>query len=152
MIEGEIVDEGLEPQENAANTQEVVSDEEYQQFVEYLKNKDFDYTTKSDDQLQELIKTATQEKYFDMAKEEFDALKLKLAHDKNKDLQTFKDEIIELLTEEIISRYYYQEGRIQSGLKEDKDIQKALEILGNDKQYISILNPGNVNEKVAKAN
>jgi carboxyl-terminal processing protease len=116
-----------------------VTDEEYGKFLDYIKDKNYDYTTESDDQLEELIKTAKQEKYYDRASSEFDALKVKLAHDKEKDLQTFSSEIKLLLYEEIASRYYYQKGRIQASLDEDRDLEKAVEILQNPKEYSTLM-------------
>jgi carboxyl-terminal processing protease len=115
------------------------SDADYNRFIEFLKGKSYDYTTKSDDKLNELIKTAEQEKYYNLAKVEFDALKTKLAHDKDKDLQTFKAEIIELLREEIASRFYYQKGRILASLKDDPELNKAVEVLKNPQSYAHIL-------------
>ncbi len=108
-------------------------------FLDYIKDKNYDYTTESDDQLEELIKTAKQEKYYDRASGEFDALKVKLAHDKEKDLQTFSSEIKLLLYEEIASRYFYQKGRIQASLDEDNDLEKAIEVLQNPKEYSTLL-------------
>ncbi len=115
------------------------TENDYQEFLIFLENKSIDYTTQSYKTLEDLIKTATKEKYFEGAEEEFEALKKKLVHDKNKDLQTFKDEIIQLLAEEIISRYEYQEGRIITSLKQDVQFNKALDILKNKEQYFSIL-------------
>lgn len=112
---------------------------EYNKFIEFLKGKSYDYTTKSDDKLNELIKTAEEEKYYDLAKSEFNALKTKLAHDKEKDLQTFKEEIIELLREEIASRFYYQKGRILAALTNDPELNKAVEVLKNHQTYNKIL-------------
>ncbi len=112
---------------------------EYNRFIEFLKGKSYDYTTRSDDKLNELIKTAEEEKYYDLAKAEFNALKTKLAHDKDKDLQTFKEEIIELLREEIASRFYYQKGRIQASLTNDPELNKAVEVLRNPQSYSKIL-------------
>lgn len=130
-----------------------ISDYEYNEFVEFLKEKDFDYTTNSEKKLEELIKTARLEKYYDLAREQFDALSNRLAHDKNKDLQNFKDEIKDLLTEEIASRYYYQEGRIRASLKNDIQLNKAVEILGNKEQYYSLLKPDESKEsKQARMN
>jgi carboxyl-terminal processing protease len=111
----------------------------YQKFLEFLEDKSIDYTTQSYKTLEDLIKTARKEKYFKGAEEEFEALKKKLAHDKNKDLQTFKDEIIRLLTEEIISRYEYQEGRIKASLQYDPQFHKAINIIKDKEQYHSIL-------------
>ncbi len=115
------------------------TENDYQKFLKFLENKSIDYTTQSYKTLEDLIKTATKEKYFEGAEEEFEALKKKLAHDKNKDLQTFKNEIIRLLTEEIISRNDYQEGRIKASLKYDVQFDKALDILKNKEQYFNIL-------------
>jgi carboxyl-terminal processing protease len=116
-----------------------ITDEEYGKFLEYIKDKNYDYTTESDDELEALIKTAKQEKYYDRASSEFDALKVKLAHDKEKDLQTFSSEIKLLLYEEIASRYFYQKGRIQASLNGDRDLEKAVEILQNPKEYGTLM-------------
>jgi carboxyl-terminal processing protease len=116
-----------------------ISDEEYNNFLVFLKDKSYDYTTQSDDQLNELIKVAKQEKYFTEAKVEFDALKGKLTHDKNKDLQTFSPEIKNLLYEEIASRYFFQKGRIIASLDGDMELNKAVEVLKNPKLFESML-------------
>jgi carboxyl-terminal processing protease len=116
-----------------------ITSTEYNNFLNFLKSKSFDYTTESDDQLDELIKVAKQEKYFTEAQDEFEALRKKLAHDKDKDLQTFNGEIKSLLFEEIASRYYYQKGRIQASLHEDPELDKAIEVLNDPELYVSIL-------------
>ncbi len=127
-----------------------ITDEEYAKFLDYLKDKDYDYTTESDDQLKELIKTARQEKYYDLASTEFEALKVKLAHDKEKDLRTFSSEIRLLLYEEIASRYLYQKGRIQASLDDDQELKKAVEVLHRPQEYITLLHtslPRAMNDK-----
>ena len=116
-----------------------VDDDIYNQFKQFISDKDYDYTTVSEKKLDELKETAVDEKYFDAIKTEFDALKTRLMHDKNSDLQKFKAEISDLLKEEIVSRYYFQKGRIQSSLSEDKDVNKAIEVLNNKVLYDSIL-------------
>lgn len=115
------------------------SEEDYTDFLAYIANKDFDYTTQSDDKLKELIKSAKKEKYYSIAQKEFDALQEKLKHDKNKDLQTFKEEIKELLAEEISSRYYYQEGRLITSLLDDIQLDKAVYIMDEEEIYAGIL-------------
>jgi carboxyl-terminal processing protease len=114
-------------------------DEEYDRFLTFLKDKNYDYTTESDDQLDELIKVAKQEKYFEGAREEFDILKGKLAHDKAKDLHTYKSEISLLLYQEIANRYFYQKGRIQAALSKDNELDKAVEVLKNAQKYADLL-------------
>ncbi|HPG72640.1 MAG TPA: S41 family peptidase, partial [Bacteroidales bacterium] len=89
----------------------------YDEFVEYISNKEYDYETESEELLNELVETAKTEKYYDIAVAELEALRKKLAHDKNKDLQVFRDEIAEMLGSEIVHRYYYQKGRTQYYMK-----------------------------------
>ncbi len=75
------------------------------------------------------MKTAKREKYYDLADEEFSSLEEKLAHNNLKDLETFQSEIRQILSEEIVNRYYYQGGRILSQIQDDIQTDKALEIL-----------------------
>lgn len=116
-----------------------LSDAEYQEFVKWLDGKDFDYTTETEKELDELKKIATKEKYLDKVQKEFDALKSTLAHNKTEDLQLFKSEIKELLEREIVTRYYFQKGKIQHALSVDEEVKKAIEILSDKEQYNNIL-------------
>lgn len=123
-----------------------ISDNDYNKFIEFLKDKNFDYNTDSEDELKSLIDETKKEKYYEHAKAELEALKVKLAHDKDKDLVIFKDEIKSLISEEIVSRYYNRKGRLISILSNDKEIAKAIEVLNNKELYNSILN-GTYNSK-----
>ncbi|GAB4277565.1 MAG: S41 family peptidase [Marinilabiliales bacterium] len=124
---------------NVANF--IISDEDYEDFLKFLEDKDFDYETNSESKLDDLIDIAKKEKYYSIATDQFEALKQKLAHDKNKDLQVFKDEIKEILSEEIISRYHYRKGRIENMLQHDPLIKEAVDLFQNIDNYNNILNP-----------
>ena len=116
-----------------------ITDEIYEDFINYVINIDFTYSTKSEETLNQLIETAQQEKYYDLASEEFVALGKKLAHDNMKDLNHFRNEISLLLKQEITKRYYHQWGAIESTITEDEEINKALLVLKDKNQYLSIL-------------
>lgn len=116
-----------------------VDDALYGEFVEFLADKDFDYTLDSEKLLDKFEKTVKREKYHGKVSDELEALRKRLAHDKNEDLQSFKEEISSLLFEEIISRYYYQEGRAEALLIGDPAIDSALVILNNKETYTNIL-------------
>lgn len=118
-----------------------LSEDDYNDFIEYLRDKDFDYETRSEKKLDDLIKIAKQEKYYDKAKNTLDSLKAELSHNKFDDLKTFKDEIIQILEEEIVGRYYYTAGVIKTTLERDKQFSKAVEILHNENMYNEILMP-----------
>ncbi len=119
----------------------VFSDADYQDFVNWIKDKDFDYETKSEENLRLLTESAKSEKYYDDAAAELDILATKFAHDKNKDLMIFKDEIKDLISQEIVVKYYYEKGAIIYGLKNDPEVKKALELLNNESEYSKILKP-----------
>jgi len=112
---------------------------EYDHFVGFVDGKKYEYTDKTERMMDELKKTAEKEKNFDAIKPEFEALKTKLQIDKNQDIKSHREEIKELLENEIVSRYYYQKGRIESGFKYDKEIARAVEVLNDKALYSSIL-------------
>ncbi|HBX53369.1 MAG: peptidase S41 [Bacteroidetes bacterium RIFOXYA12_FULL_35_11] len=116
-----------------------LSDAEYDDFIKFLSGKNFDYETKSEETLKQLKEIAKNEKYLDIAQSEFDALQKKLAHDKEKDLRSFKEEIKELIEDEIIGRYYFQSGRVEASLAKDEAVKKAVEVLKDPKKYSAIL-------------
>ena len=116
-----------------------ITEAQYQDFMTYLKDKEYDYTTKTQKVLDGLKETAEKEKYLEGAEEAFEALKKKLTPSKEEDLVKFKDEIIELLENEIATRYYYQNGRIEVSLKKDPYILTALEVLNDEAKYKGIL-------------
>lgn len=117
----------------------VISDEIYADFIAWLDSKDFDYQTSSEQLMDRLKEVTDKEKRFADLEPEYNALLNKLQHNKSEDLITFKDEITQLLENEIISRYYFQKGRILSSLKYDEDVEEALDVLQNRQLYASIL-------------
>ena len=116
-----------------------VSDEIYDQFKQYLKEKNFSYETGSQQMLEKLIETAKAEKYFDGSKEEIEKLQKEFAHSIDRDMNLFKEEIMSFLAEQFIQRYYYQEGVIEYKMKHDKEVAKAVEILADRNEYQKLL-------------
>lgn len=117
-----------------------LSDAEYSAFKDYVLKKNFEYETASEAALNKLIATAKKEKYYASSEEQFQALEEQLAHSNAKDLDTFRPEIQQFLEAEIVGRYYYHAGRIQSQIREDKTLLKAKELLTNPVQVQNILN------------
>jgi len=117
-----------------------LSNKDWDDFVNFISDKDYDYTTKSEKSLEDLKKNADDEKYFDGLKNEYEALKTKLNHDKKADVERNHDEIANLLQQEIVSRYYYQKGKIEASFNRDEEIKKAIDVLSNHSVYVSILN------------
>ncbi len=118
----------------------IITDQIFDDFKNYISDKDYDYTTESEKTLKKLKKHAEKEKYFDAIQSEYETLKMKMKHDKDEDLNKYKDQINELLKIEIVTRYYYQKGKIIASIADDPEIKEAMEILENKTLYESILN------------
>jgi len=116
-----------------------LSDVEYDNFVLFLNGKDYDYTTRTEKTLDELKIDAKDDKAFDDIKADIDALKIKVMHNKKEDLVKYKPEIKQFLEEEISSRYYFQNGRMEASLKDDIDLKEALSVLNDSDRYKKIL-------------
>ena len=115
------------------------SEADFLDFTNYISDKDYTYETATEKSLEKLKKKAEDEEYFDALSEEYNALVLKMQLNKEDDLQNSKGDIKEILTGEIMSRYYYQKGRIKAGLNFDIELDKAIEVLKNKEQYNKIL-------------
>jgi carboxyl-terminal processing protease len=116
-----------------------LSDSEYAEFVAYLKDKDYGYKTKSENEMDELKKNAIEEKYYDAIKPEYDALVSRMTMNKKDDLGKHKAEIKKELEEEIVSRYYFQKGRIGFSIRNDNDIREGLSVLKDPARIKNIL-------------
>ena len=117
-----------------------LTDHDYDDFRNFLISRNFDYKTITEESLNELISNAKKEKYYDLHKDIFTDLEKDIVHSLDQDLTVFRNEITDLLEDEIISRYFYEEGAIAWTLKKDEQVMKALEILNNKKAYSAILN------------
>ncbi len=116
-----------------------LTDAEYDDFVAFLTGKDYDYTTKTEKTLDELKENAKDDKALDALKEDIEALKIKVKHNKKDDLVTHKAEIKQFLEEDIASRYYFQKGRLEATLKDDIELKEAVSILDDPEKYNKIL-------------
>jgi len=112
---------------------------DYQLFLSYLEGREYDYKTSSERKLEELIEAMKEDKYYDHSTDEISRLQTKVGHNKQRDLELFSNEIINVIANEIVSRYYYQKGRIIYDLRTDKEVKKAVEILRDPAQYNKIL-------------
>lgn len=119
-----------------------ITDEIYNDFVNFVEEQDFSYTSESEKDFEELIKTAKLEGYYDNIKEQLDVLEKELRSHKDNDLINNKEEISEILKMEIVGRYYFQKGKIISSLKDDPELNRAVEILldsNGENEYENIL-------------
>ena len=117
----------------------IMSDAQYEDFVDYISDKEYSYETKTEEILVKLKEKAIDERYFNVLKEEYEALELEFKSNKKDDLFTNKDEIMEALSSEIVSRYYFQKGRIKNSLYYDIELKEAISILHDEDRYNQVL-------------
>ena len=123
----------------ASPSEFALSDEDFKTFTNYLVEKKFTYATQTEKSYNALLEMAQYEGLDAKAKAEFTALKTKLLPDITKNLQDNKADISELLSLEILKRYYYQKGEIKYTLRTDKDLKVALDLLKPEGNYSRIL-------------
>jgi carboxyl-terminal processing protease len=117
-----------------------LSSQDYADFKKFvLAQENFDYTTASEEALKKMKTTAEKEGYYQDIAADYEQMLIKVTPSKERDLDKFEQEIRELLEEEIMTRYYYQEGRAKHSLQTDPVVLKGIEILQAPSQYNTIL-------------
>jgi carboxyl-terminal processing protease len=117
-----------------------LTDAEYADFISWLSNKEYDYETESEAKLEALKEKAVKENYFQNIQAEYNAVKSKIKGDKSSDLKLHEEEIKWLLENEIVSRYYYQNGRTENSFSSDPEIKMAIKALTNPTVFSAVYN------------
>jgi len=113
----------------------VFPDADYESFKKRLKEANFTYDRQSEKALKSLREVAEYEGYLAEDSATFVALEARLKPNLDRDLERYKDDIKKLIAAEIVKRYYYQEGAMIENLKDDKTLQKALDVLADRELY-----------------
>lgn len=120
----------------------VLTDADYNDFKEFIQNRDFKYDKMSGKILDDLRNAMTFEGYMDETSTQLiNNLSQLLEHNINRDLDTFRREIERSLTQEIVQRYYYQQGNVIIGLRNEPVTDAAIKILLSPQAYQEILSP-----------
>lgn len=112
---------------------------DFQAFKDFLTEKKFTYTTESERMYKEFLELARSESIDKYAENELKTLESKLKPDIQRNIEDNKKDIIELLSLEIIKRYYYQKGEIEFSLKADEELKSAINYLTDKNLYSKTL-------------
>ncbi len=118
-----------------------ITDEIYDDFVNFLKDKEYKYTTPTEEGIKILIDNAKKEKCDENVTKLLENAKTQIETDKQNDLYKHKEEIKDMLLSEIVVRYYNQKGRVEALLKRDKEVKAAADLLKDTNAYNLILTP-----------
>ena len=119
----------------------VVNDAIYNDFLQFLKKNKYSYSTLLEEKLEELKTAAEDDNSFSSIQTAYNQLKTQLENLKTQDLTTHKAEISRALTQEIVSRYYFNTGKLINSLHHDRYIDEAKSVLLNPNRYKAILSP-----------
>ena len=120
-----------------------ISDNDFASFKDFLSDKSYDYKTETEKAIEALKTTSEKENYFNLLEPQYLNLFDEFELNKKNDLDRNRQIINEILSEEISSRYYYQEGRIRTSIEYDKEIKEAIKHLKQKDLYNSILSSSN---------
>lgn len=115
-----------------------LTDAEYDHFLAWLKEKKFDHQSPLEKSFEQWREKAEKDSITDM-KSEIAALSQKLKTDKDKELKVYKNQIRELLEEEIVSRVYFSSGVVEASFDDDQEILAAVALFKNPERYKQIL-------------
>lgn len=118
-----------------------VTDELYNEFTAYVESQDFSYTTEAEKKLAEFEKMVESEAYASELQGKISLLEAQMEKQKDMDLNLHKDEILPLIHEEILKRYYHERGALEGALDTDPDVLEAVRLLSNNTEYQGFLRP-----------
>jgi carboxyl-terminal processing protease len=117
-----------------------LTDQEYSEFVAWMKTKTYNYRSPVEINLAMLTEEAKKQRAYDELKPQLDQLRAKLDDSRKNDLHTFKDQLMGMLEEDIAAHYYLETGATEVGFKRDEDVKKSIDLLNNTAAYKKILN------------
>ena len=111
-----------------------ISDQDYADFAEFMKDKKVPYESDTRRALKALKKAADEDLFADL-KEKFEKVEAELKDDTRTNLETYREQVIETINNDIVMRHGYQAGVIEHSLPEDTEVQRAIGILNNPQEY-----------------
>lgn len=118
-----------------------LTDKDYQDFLAWMKEQKFQYSTPLERSAEELMEAAKKEKFYPQLESELKNLISKIESNKASDLLRFKDEIAALLEEQIAFHYSLSQGQAEVSIARDPEIQEAKRVLNDPAIYKKILSP-----------
>lgn len=116
-----------------------ITDTDYTQFVNSLAGKDYSYVSRTERLLSDLRSEAEKENKLNTVKADLDDLKVKMLGAKKTELTTYKTEIKRILETQIVSRYYYEKGKVTQSFQYDVELNAAKSLLNNNQKMLAIL-------------
>jgi len=117
-----------------------LTDNDFKNFKSYLKTNNFNFETKTEKAFDNAIAVAKEEGLQNTINSDYNTLVDALNRYKNQAIDDNKTQLLALLSDEIVKRYFYREGLYTYYIAHNPEIQKATEILKNPSTYLGYLN------------
>ncbi len=111
---------------------------DYADFTDFLKKKGFKYETEAEAHLKSAKEELEKNASSDLV-DEINKLQNKINSAKNNELNQAKAQIIDEIEKEIVTRYYFQKGKVQQSLDDDPEVKEAISILKDNNRYKALL-------------
>ena len=115
-----------------------LSEEDFGDFVAFMEEKEVPYESETRSALK-LIKKAAQNDRFKAIEEQIEQLERELKDDTKDNLYTYRSQIEQTITQNIILRHCYERGVIEQSLVDDKEVQRAISLLQQSEEHQRIL-------------
>jgi carboxyl-terminal processing protease len=120
----------------------VFKDEEFDQFISFLQEGNSNFKTKSESKFEAAFELSEKEDLSEGIQSSYKALSKELEQKKFAELKKNRENIKEVLSNEIINRYYFEKGEYQNHIEFNPFIKEAISVLENEDQYSRILANG----------
>lgn len=117
-----------------------LSVEDFNKFKTFLSQNGFNFKTKTEKAFQEAIEVAKEEGIQKGIDTDYQDLMTALNTYKKEAIESNKEQLVNLISEEIIKRYYYSEGLYEYYIANNAEIQTAKTIVNNPSKYLDYLN------------
>ena len=116
-----------------------ISKEDYQAFIDFVKERSFKYETETEKKLALLKEQSSKEEYYKAISSEYESLMTAIDNKKEQELVQNQEKISQLLESEICNRYFYVRGKLEKSLQSDSWVKRAIEVLETPKRYNDFL-------------
>ncbi|MBW2937286.1 S41 family peptidase [Aureisphaera sp. CAU 1614] len=115
------------------------SETDFQNFLQFLKKKNFSYETETEKKFAEALRRAEDDELKDGIQSSYNVLMASIEAAKQKDLVAKKVEIKSLLNDEILKRYFYAKGLYDYQIQHNPEVLEAVSVLNDANKYNRIL-------------
>ncbi len=124
---------------NVIPTKYRFSEEAYGEFVEFMKDKEVAWESAASRLWKEFKKAAEKERWQESMSEQMAHIEANITNSTEDNLWLYKQELQDIIEDQIVARYCYNEGGVEHSLPDDKELARALEMLDNKEEYRRIL-------------